>query len=115
MRRAAKVDNNHATVRDELRALGWTVEDTSQFGDGWGDLYVSIGPAMPFAPAKKARGVLNVDGWGVVVEVKDKGGELTKAQQERAWLRTRAPVIVAETAEDVIDGVAQIRASRKGR
>lgn len=115
MRRAAKTDRNHAAVRDELRALGWTVEDCASFGEGWPDLYLSLGPALPFAPSAKFRGVLNPGGWGVFVEVKDKGGTLTAPQQERAWLRTRAPIIVAETAEQVVEAVAQLRAARKGR
>lgn len=114
-RRASKVDTNHAAVRDDLRRLGWTVEDRSHIGGGMSDLFVSLGPSMPFAPDVKARGVLNADGWGVEVEVKDKDGKLTPAQQERIWLRTRAPVIVAETAEDVIAGITQIRTALKAR
>lgn len=114
-RRGAKVDAQHAAVRDGLRALGWTVEDYSHVGGGVPDLQISIGPALPFAPDKRARGVLNGGGFAVWVEVKSKGGELTDVQQERLWLRTRAPVIVAECVEDVIEGIAQLRAARKGR
>lgn len=115
MRRAAKVDANQAAVVADLRALGWTVEDCSGFGEGWPDLFVSIGPGMSFAPPSKLRGILNADGFGVFVEVKGKGGTLTPAQQTRMWTKTRAPLIVAETAEEVVDCIAQIRAARKGR
>lgn len=38
MKRRARVDANHADVRDTLRDLGWTVIDCSRFGDGFSDL-----------------------------------------------------------------------------
>lgn len=110
-RRAARVDTNHAAVVDDLRRLGWTVQDLSRAGDGWPDLVVSIGPGLAFAPARKARGVVTA-GEVFFVEVKSKGGELTPDQQEWAWA-FRGPLIVAETAEDVIEGVGVIRAARK--
>ena len=59
--------------------------------------------------------MLNAGGWGVDVEVKAPGGKLTKRQQERAWLGTRAPIIVAETTEDILAAVAELRAASKGR
>lgn len=113
MRRGGKTDATHAAVRDGLRALGWSVIDGSALGGGWPDLLVSIGPALPFAPAKKARGLLTA-GECFFVEVKGAGGTLTAAQQEWAW-QFRGPLIVAESAEDVIDCIAQLRAARKGR
>jgi hypothetical protein len=38
MRRAAKVDANHAAIREALRKSGWHVEDTSAVGNGFPDL-----------------------------------------------------------------------------
>lgn len=113
MRRAAKVDNGHAAMVAELRAMGWAVADLSGAGGGVPDLLVSVGQSLPFAPARKARGVLTA-GEAYMVEVKSKGGELTPAQQEWIW-QFRGPLIVAETAEDVVAGIAAIRAARKGR
>lgn len=113
MRRAARTDGNHAAVVADLRALGWHVVDLSRAGEGVPDLLLSIGPSLPFAPAKKARGVLTA-GECFFVEVKAPGGTLTVAQQEWLWA-FRGPLIVAECVEDVVEGVAQIRAARKGR
>jgi hypothetical protein len=41
MRRRAKVDANHAAIRDALRQIGWWVRDTSAFGEGWCDLFAA--------------------------------------------------------------------------
>lgn len=109
-RRAAMVDTNHAAVRDGLRALGWHVEDMSHVGGGVPDLYVSIGPSLPFAPAKLHRGVLTA-GWAGWVEVKSKGGALTDDQQEWAW-RNRGPLVVAESADEAAAAIQALR--RKG-
>lgn len=38
MRRAARVDSNHAAVAGALRLMGWHVEDTSRLGRGFPDL-----------------------------------------------------------------------------
>lgn len=106
-RRAAKVDRNHAEVRDGLRALGWNVVDLSHVGGGVPDLLVSIGPALPFAPAQMHRGVLT-SGWCCFVEVKSKGGKLTEDQQLWAWA-FRGPLVVAETAEEAADAIQSMR------
>lgn len=111
MRRGAKVDTTHASVRDGLRALGWSVEDLSHVGGGMPDLLVSIGPGLPFAPPAKTRGTLCGAGWCCFVEVKSPGGALTPDQQEFAW-RNRAPIVVAETAEAA---AAEIQALRRGK
>jgi hypothetical protein len=43
MRRAAKVDANHAAIRDAMRQFpGVTVRDTSHVGDGFPDLIVGF-------------------------------------------------------------------------
>ena len=40
MRRAARRDRNHGAIRDGLRACGFDVEDTGDFGNGMSDLIV---------------------------------------------------------------------------
>jgi Holliday junction resolvase len=40
MRRAARVDANHAEITHALRQCGWTVHDTSGVGGGFPDLVV---------------------------------------------------------------------------
>lgn len=40
MRRAAKVDDNHAAIRDALRAAGAWVRSTAALGNGFPDLLV---------------------------------------------------------------------------
>lgn len=112
-RRAAKVDTNHSTVRDGLRALGWAVEDFSHVGDGVPDLHVSIGTALAFWPPRRARGVVT-DGFACWVEVKSPGGELTEAQQEWAF-RNRAPLVVGETVEEIAAAIGELRRGRGGR
>lgn len=108
---AAKVDTHHRQIVDELRQLGWSVVDTSAAGGsgapGFPDLLVGIGPLLPFAPAQKARGLLT-SGLCLAVEVKGPAGKLTPDQQEWAW-NWRGPLVIAETAEDVIEAVAQLR------
>lgn len=39
--RAKKTDANHKAVLDHLRAIGWSVFDSSAFGRGMGDALVS--------------------------------------------------------------------------
>ena len=113
-RRGSKVDANQAAVVADLRALGWSVLDTSGAGDGFPDIVVGIGGRLPaFAPPQNARGVV-CDGEVYMVEIKAPGGKLRKAQQELAWT-WRGNYVVAETAEAVVEAVAQIRAARKVR
>lgn len=40
MRRAARVDANHAEIARTLRRLGWAVHDTSGVGGGFPDLVI---------------------------------------------------------------------------
>jgi hypothetical protein len=44
VRRAARTDDNHAEVRDYLRANGWSVHDTHALGGGFLDLACSRFP-----------------------------------------------------------------------
>lgn len=63
-RRAAKVDSNHAEIRDGLRELGFIVKDTSRHGDGLPDLVVLL---------KSGRAAL-------LLEVKDTNTEISKSE-----------------------------------
>lgn len=113
-RRAAKVDASHAEVRDGLRALGWSVLDTSAVGGGFPDLVVGVGGQLPpFAPPQLGRGVV-CGGDNYFVEVKSKGGKLTEDQQELAWT-WRGNYIVAETAEEAAAAIQSLRQGRGGR
>lgn len=62
-RYAAKVDRNHAAIRECLRARGWYVRDQSRVGEGWPDLFL----------AHPSKGVL-------LAEVKD-GSKVPSAQK----------------------------------
>ena len=42
MRRAARTDANHATIRDALRSVGCSVADTSAVGQGFPDLVIGF-------------------------------------------------------------------------
>lgn len=110
-RRAAKVDTNHAAVRDGLRALGWSVFDTSGVGDGFSDFVVGVGgQRLPFPPDPRARGAI-CTGDVFLVEVKTTGGRLTERQQEFAW-EWRGNWIVGETVEEIAAAIQAMR--RKG-
>lgn len=84
MRRANRRDSTHSVIVEDLRRVGFTVADTSRVGDDFPDLVVSS------------------TGRNVLVEVKASDGKLTEGQSDfaRAW---RGPVIVARSAEDVIE------------
>lgn len=90
-----KVDKNHARIRDTLRELMFTVEDTSQFGQGFPDLMVK--GYDRFAGEQAV----------VFVEVKAKGKAeykyLTKAEKEwyDMW-HTSITVIIADKVSDVL-------------
>ncbi len=55
---ARRVDGSHAEVRDTLRRLGFTVEDTSRFGGGFPDLIACRCGRLYFVEVKTARGKL---------------------------------------------------------
>ncbi len=52
MRRRARTDANHQQIRSALRAVGWTVLDSSRFGDGWPDLVACRRGAVVFVEVK---------------------------------------------------------------
>ena len=64
MRRAAKVDGNHAELREYFRELGCVVFDASGVGQGFADLVCQWG------------------GLTMLVEIKTEKGKLTKAQKK---------------------------------
>lgn len=82
MRRAARVDLEHASIREELRALSFTVKDVHQL-PGYADLHVS------------RRGL------AVLVEVKSPGGKLTQDEWE-FWQEWQGPLIKVERTEEVV-------------
>jgi hypothetical protein len=45
--RGRRVDANHGLIRDQLRADGWEVLDTSGVGGGIWDLIVKVAPGWP--------------------------------------------------------------------
>lgn len=109
-RRACRTDGNQADIVAALRRLGWTVHTLHRAGDGCPDIVISVGPGLAAPPDPKARGVLTA-GDAVFVELKAAGGTLTPAQIR--WAAAfRGPLIVAEYLDDVIAGVARIRAER---
>lgn len=52
MRRRARRDTNHATIRDAFRALGWMVEDTGHVGAGFPDLLCAKGGRVELVEVK---------------------------------------------------------------
>lgn len=76
MRRAARVDGNHAEIVDALRRVGCAVLDLSRVGDGCPDLLVRAPGRgdLLLMEVKAAKGKLNArqrdfeaHGWGVFV------------------------------------------------
>lgn len=82
MRRAAKVDTNHAEIRSAFRSMGFAVYDASKVGGGLPDLLISRN--------EKTK----------LVEVKTATGKFTKAQIEfrDGWKDT---ILVARCLADV--------------
>lgn len=97
MRRvAAKVDANHAEIRDGLRQLGFSVADTARLGNGFPDLVVG-------------NGVINL-----LVEVKMPRKNLTP--DEKAFLETwKGPAMIAYGIEDVLHWFAVRIAESEGK
>ena len=69
MKRAAKVDANHAEIVEAFRKLGATVLDLSRVGGGCPDLLVGVRGVNILVEVKTARGTLRdsqqkfFDGW----------------------------------------------------
>lgn len=88
MRRAARVDANHAEIIDTLRKCGWTVYDTSALGNGFFDCIAWKGER------------------GLFVEIKD--GSLSPSRRRltpdeqrvhAAFKANGAPVVILESVE----------------
>lgn len=88
VRRRARVDANHTEIVRTLRALGWSVHDTSRVGGGYPDLTCA-----------KA-------GVTVLVEVKAAKGKLTP-DQEMFLATWPGPVWIVRSADDVIERTRQ--------
>ncbi len=84
MRRASKVDNNHADIRNGLRTAGYRVHDTSSTGNGFPDLMVES---------------KSVDPIFVLIEAKTKKGKLTSAQKDFHYKHRRGPLHVLRSLE----------------
>ena len=82
-RTAAKKDNNHDEIAEAFQHLGWYWKDTYQLGLGFGDGMAS----RPWV--------------NVVVEIKAKDGQLTKAEQE-FHTECPGPVEVVASLDDVL-------------
>jgi hypothetical protein len=92
VRRAAKRDTNHATIETIFRSLlGVGVTDSSGWGSGAGDLFVSVGTVYRFIEIKR-----------------DAKAKLTPAQ---VAFRTRHPgaTIRCETPDQAIEICHKLR------
>ena len=93
MRRAARRDANHATLREGLRVRGYWVRDTGDLGNGWPDLAVR----------DPRSGVVKF------LEIKDpakppSARKLTPAEEEVRDLLGDLYVVV-ETLQDALDAM----------
>lgn len=89
MRRAARVDGNHAEIRDAFRQCGCLVESLASVGRGVPDLLVTK------------------LGCVALIEVKHGKGTLTPAQ--RGWHGKGWPVWVVREVADVPEIVRRLR------
>lgn len=94
MRRAAKVDNNHAEIRDGLRQLGFSVADTSRLGAGFPDLVCA---GLRWSNSQVECSIVET----LLIEVKQPKKKLTPDEQEffNNW---QGAIMVATCIEDVL-------------
>ena len=84
MRRRARVDTNQHDIVDALRRTGWHVVSLASIGQGVPDLLVYR------------------VGWPLrLLEVKAKGGVITRAQKE--FMEAGWPVTIVRSIDDVMD------------
>ena len=90
MRRAARVDANHAEIVRALRKVGCSVVSLARVGNGCPDLLASL------------------PGRTVLIEVKQPGGKLNAEQQEfhATWRGLIATVWNAEQAVNIMTAYA---------
>lgn len=95
MRRAAKVDDNHADIVQTFRGLGASVLDLSQMGGGCPDLLV----AFQAPPRHEWRNVL--------VEIKDGEKQPSKQKltpdQQVFFDYWKGPRFIVATVQDALD------------
>ena len=98
VRRAARVDDNHAEIRDTFRGGGLTVIDTSHIGRGFPDLLIQC--PHPEAP----YGYLTL-----LIEVKD--GSKAKSRQALTKAQNDFPprFITINSVEAALDLITEIR------
>jgi hypothetical protein len=101
-----RTDENHRVVRDGLRALGYSVRDTSGLGGGFPDLLVAkYGYTDPVEVKRvgargKKRGKVQA------------GTDERQASFRRRW---KAPVLVVESLEEAAERLSALyRARREG-
>jgi Holliday junction resolvase len=100
MRRAARQDNTHKSIRDGLRKCGFSVADTSQLGRDFPDL------------------LIGKNGLDVKVECKTPRGRKTALERFSEGQRTfsdewkGSPVIAAYCLEDVLYSFSQLLRSK---
>lgn len=93
MRRAARVDQNHAEIVEGLRSAGAAVTSLAPIGSGIPDLLVSYRGRWHLVEVKRPRGPR---GGG--------GGELTADQRE--WIaHQRAPIHVVRSLSEALDAI----------
>ena len=83
MRRRGRVDTNHSDIVEALRRCGWRVTSLASLGGGVPDLLV-------YRTGQPLR----------LLEVKAKGGVITKAQED--FMAEGWPVTVVRSIEDVL-------------
>lgn len=89
-RRAAKVDLNHAEIRDTARGVGLAVFDLSRMGAGCPDLLVG--------GVHRDTGTALLSLW----EIKNGYGKLTEAEETFFTLFEGHHVYVAKEADDIL-------------
>ena len=91
MRRASKIDTNHAAIADHLRRAGWSVHSTAPLGDDFPDLVVACG------------------GFTAVVEAKTPGRKLTMGQEDFR-MRWQGVHVVGRTPQQTLHDLERARA-----
>lgn len=97
MRRAARTDDNHQTIREAFKAMGCSVADSFRLGDGFPDLCVGCA------------------GHNLLVEIKDGAKPPSKRRltpEEQNWHDNwLGNVHIVETEDQAIKLVNRIRAA----
>ena len=90
MRRAAKIDINQPDIVDYVRRAGWRVHVTAPLGGGFPDFAASCG------------------GFTALVEVKQRGGKLTLAEEDFR-MKWQGAYIVGRTPEQTLHDLERAR------